>query len=47
MGEARKAGWGRGPKEGREHCADCRQMKMMVKAFGEPAAFNYVDGMVN
>jgi hypothetical protein len=35
MLEARKAGWGRGPRRGWEHCAECRLMGMPVKVFGK------------
>lgn len=31
MLEARKAGWGRGPKAGREYCASCRLIAMPMK----------------
>lgn len=56
MGEARKAGWGRGPRwgcvgstdrEGREHCAECRLMAMAVKAFGESFAGRHADSRLN
>lgn len=35
MLQSRKAGWGRGPRPGWEHCVSCRLTTMPVKAFGE------------
>lgn len=35
MGNARKAGWGRGPVPGLEFCVECRLTAMPVKVFGE------------
>ena len=34
MGNARRAGWGRGPKRGLEYCAECRLTSMPAKAYG-------------
>ncbi len=38
MSEAKKSGWGRGPRwpeEGAEHCAECRLLAMPVMPFGK------------
>lgn len=35
MGNARKAGWGRGPERGYEYCVECRLSTMPMKVFGE------------
>lgn len=47
MGEARKAGWGRGPVEGREHCASCRLITMPAQAFGDSLTRKLGQGMLS
>lgn len=50
MLQSRKAGWGRGPRPGWEHCVSCRLITMPVKAFGEPLTKRFPDaakGAVN
>jgi hypothetical protein len=46
MLEARKAGWGRGPKRGWEHCPDCRLIAMPVKVYGRSLS-SASEGRVN
>lgn len=42
MGDARKAGWGRGPQLGLEYCVSCRLITMPVRTYGGPVIDRYV-----
>lgn len=45
MMQSRKAGWGRGPRPGWEHCVSCRLITMPAKAFGRSLARRDADAV--
>lgn len=47
MGNARRAGWGRGPTPGLEFCAECRLAAMPVMAFGKSFTPSSGDSRLN
>lgn len=47
MGNARRAGWGRGPERGYEYCPECRLAAMPVRVFGKSFTGPLSDSRLN